>query len=211
MHKKVLDAGAGVGRVAFKINGFAESISCIDESKTAIQKLKSKIKGQNLQEKIKAYFGRLESLPFKSNSFDIVYSLWALHHLKPDWRQKLSELNRVCKKGGAVIVCFSTEKGSIPRLEALTKRGEIALRKKFTANVAKFLKELNRNSSIKKVKLPFYFKNASLAFKVLSETFLPRPLTAEQAVKCKAFLKKHSSKKGCFFDEECAFVYSFKT
>ena len=143
-------------------------------------------------------------------SFGIVYSLWTLHHLKLDWKAKLKELNKACRKSGAVIVCFSTEKGSIPRLEALTKEKELALRKKFTLGVAEFLKSLNGNSGIKKVQLPFYFKNANWAFEVLSNTFLPKPLTAKQELACKKFLKKHSSKKGCFLSEECVFVYSFK-
>jgi len=209
--KKVLDAGAGIGRAAFKINGFAKSIACVDESKVALQKLNAEIRKKGLQGKIKARFGNIRELPFKSNSFDIAYSLWVLHHYKRDWQGVLKELNRVCKKQGCVIVCFSTEKGSIPRLEAIARANEIKLRKEFAKKVLRFLKKLNGNSFVKTARLPFYFKTPSWAFEVLSETFLPKPLTALQEKKCREFLKKHSSKKGCFLDEEAAFVYSFKT
>lgn len=210
--KKVLDAGSGIGRAAFKIQGFCEKLTALDKNDFALKALREGIKAQGLEKKVSAVQGSLEKIPFSAkNSFDIVYSLWALHHLKPDWKLKLSELNRVCRKKGCVIVCFSTEKGSIPELEALTRPKELELRKQFTQQVAGFLKKLNGNSSVKKVMLPFYFKNANWAFEVLSNTFLPKPLTALQEKKCIAFLKKRSNAKGCFLDEECAFVYSFKT
>jgi len=208
--KKVLDAGSGVGRVAFKINGFAESITCIDSSDSALQTLSAEVEKQGLQNKIKFAKGDLRALPFEDCAFDIVYSLWTIHYLKQDWQGILRELNRVCKKDGTVIVCFSTEKGSIPKMESFAKPKELLLRKKFTQGVLQFFKKLNKNSAVKKAVLPFYFKSADWAFEVFSETFLPKPLPAKAGEKCLAFLKKHSSKKGCFVDEEVAFVYSIK-
>lgn len=205
--KKVLDAGAGVGRISEKLSGFASSIYALDENSWALKSLKEKAKNNKKFFPIK---GNLENLPFKSNSFDIVLSCWTLHNLKENRKKVLSELKRVAKKNGCSIVCFSSEKYSIPKLEALTKEKEIFLRKKFRQEVEKFFKKNFKEAFVKKAKLPFYFKTHKFAFKVLSETFLPNPLSIEQKTKCLKFLKACSTKKGCFLEEEVVFVYGFK-
>lgn len=207
--KKCLDVGSGVGRVAFKINGFAKEITCVDESKAAVGKLNAEIKKHCLGRKIKARLGNILKLPFKSNSFGIAYSLWVIHNRKKDWREILMELNMVCKKGGTVIVCFSGGKSDLPKLEAIA-RHDLKERKAFKGKVLSFLKKLNGNSFSKSVLLPFKFKNADWAFEVFSETFLPKPLPAEAAKKCLAFLKRHSSRNGCAISQECVFAFSFK-
>ncbi|MDO8647568.1 MAG: class I SAM-dependent methyltransferase [Candidatus Diapherotrites archaeon] len=208
--KKCLDAGAGVGRIAFKINGFAKEIVCIDESKAALQTLKAEIKKQGLGKKIKARLGNIRKLPFKDNSFDIVYSLWTIYHLKQDWQGILEELNRVCRKGGAVIVCFSGGNADLPILESIA-RNDLKERKAFKGNVVSFLKKINGNSFFKIAQLSFWFKSPEWALKVFSETFLRFSNFSNVVVKKRfAFLKKHSSKKGCVIRQEAVFAYSFK-
>lgn len=207
--KKALDAGSGVGRVAFKINGFARRITCVDESPAALKILRSEIKRQCLNGKVKAVKGDIRALPFKNNSFGIVYALWVIHNYKKDWQGILEELNRVCRKGGAVIVCFSGGNSDLPKLEAIA-RHDLKERKAFRGKVLSFLKKLNGNSFSKPVLLPFKFESPEWAFKVFSETFLPKPLPGKAAEKCLAFLKSHSSKKGCVVRQEAVFCTSVK-
>ncbi|MFH1751464.1 MAG: class I SAM-dependent methyltransferase [archaeon] len=210
-NKQVLDAGAGVGRVAFKVQGFCDKITCLDENDWALKALEKGKEKLGLQNKIEIKKGSIKQIPLPDNSFDITYALWVMHHYKPDWELMIKEMVRVTKPGGFIITCFSTEKGSIPVMEAIKKENEIQLRKEFPKKVQKELEKNNCSSGIKKAMLPFYFKNADFTFRVLSETFLPKPLEKQAESKVKDFIKKHSNEKGTFLDEEVAFVFGRKS
>ena len=47
--------------------------------------------------------GVVENLPFEDETFDLVSSRYAFHHF-PDPKPVISEMARVCKRGGYAIV-----------------------------------------------------------------------------------------------------------
>lgn len=57
----------------------------------------------NPEKSVKYYLGKLEKLPFKSESFDTIICVEVLEHLKND-QQAINELVRVLKKKGKLII-----------------------------------------------------------------------------------------------------------
>ena len=93
---KVLDIGAGTGKILSELKDKGWQIMGIDEEKEAVKWSKKrgvKIMQANLEKK----------LPFKENSFDLVLSLDALEHLRKD-SNALKEINRVLKSKGIAII-----------------------------------------------------------------------------------------------------------
>ncbi len=88
----ILDVGCGVGEYLTLLDK-AHSVQGIDFSQEMISISNSKTKSP-------LYIGDATSLPFKNNSFDLVYCVGLLHHLKkPDKvYSSMKELARVSKR-----------------------------------------------------------------------------------------------------------------
>src|SRR5512133_2623647 len=91
----VLDAGCGRSNFVLKKNkGSIKKIVGIDVSKEATE-------GNEIVDEL--LIGDLEHLPFDSNQFDAVISLWVLEHVRdPD--RVFSQIARVLKPGGRFYV-----------------------------------------------------------------------------------------------------------
>ncbi len=104
--KTLLDLGAGLGQDSrfFCKNNFL--VTSTDLSDTALVMSKKK---DNLK-KIKYHQIDLnEKLPFKDESFDVVYSHLALHYLDYEHTQRVfDEIYRVLKKDGIIASIFNT-------------------------------------------------------------------------------------------------------
>jgi ubiquinone/menaquinone biosynthesis C-methylase UbiE len=97
--KTVLDCGCGNGRGSvFAVNNGAKEISAIDTSITNIISTKRNL--QRIDANLKdIQLGTLESMPFPSDSFDVVWCNGVLMHTaEPD--KCLQEVIRVLKPGG---------------------------------------------------------------------------------------------------------------
>lgn len=92
---KVLDIGAGNG--AFADFCELQQIYLFEGNINSVDKLKEKYK--NVE------FGRLPLLPYKNNYFDIIHMSHVIEHLQTqEAYDTLVELDRCCKKGGAIII-----------------------------------------------------------------------------------------------------------
>lgn len=96
--KKVLDAGAGTGRLTKKLTDVGAHVTALDISPEMLTHLKRKCPSTTLVE------GDMEAMPFADESFDMIFSSLALVHLKKI-EPFLEECYRVlCDGGRAVIV-----------------------------------------------------------------------------------------------------------
>ena len=101
--KKILDVGAGTGRVSLPLALAGAQVVALDVSEKILEILKRKNK------KIQTVIGEAESLPFEDASFDIVASAFLIVHLK-ELKIFFDEVYRVLKPGGLFLVSNINQK-----------------------------------------------------------------------------------------------------
>jgi len=102
--KKILDAGAGTGRLAVELAKFpGAKVTALDVSAEMLDRLKKK--NQNIE----CVVGDAENLPFMSGSFDVVLAAFLMVHLK-DPRRFFDEAYRVLKDGGIFLATNINQK-----------------------------------------------------------------------------------------------------
>ena len=98
-----LEFGCGTGLISFYLNDKFENITLVDTSKGMIDVLNSKIE-QYKVDNMKAYetdINKSQMLP--ENSYDIIYTSMALHHII-DTETTIKNLYRLLKKDGYLCV-----------------------------------------------------------------------------------------------------------
>lgn len=93
---RLLDAGGGTGRVSSRLYPLARSVVICDFSFAMLRQ--AAVKGG--LSPVRAY---AEKLPFDDSCFDRILVVDALHHFC-DQRQALTELARVLKPGGRLVI-----------------------------------------------------------------------------------------------------------
>jgi len=94
---KVLDAGAGSGRISLKLLEAGAEVTALDISPEMLSLLRQK------SPRITTVEGDMEALPFEDASFDRVFSSLAIVHLK-DVTSFFDEVYRVLKDDGLFIL-----------------------------------------------------------------------------------------------------------
>ena len=95
--KKVLDAGAGTGRLAIRLHNAGAHVTALDLSPEMLNTIRRK------KPAIKTVEGDMETMPFEDKTFDMVFSSLAMVHLKRV-DKFLDECYRVLKDGGKAVV-----------------------------------------------------------------------------------------------------------
>ncbi|MCK5107121.1 MAG: class I SAM-dependent methyltransferase [Nanoarchaeota archaeon] len=94
--KKILEAGCGTGRILIPLTANGNKIDGFDLSKNMLNQLSKK------DPKIRTKIGDIEKIPYKSDTYDLVYSITVLIHLT-NFEKGFREMYRVAKKGGLVV------------------------------------------------------------------------------------------------------------
>jgi ubiquinone/menaquinone biosynthesis C-methylase UbiE len=135
----LLDQGCGGGRyaTAWRLLGISKVIG-IDFSDTGLSDAKSRVELAGI-DNVEFVKGSVLNMPFKDDTFDIVYSNGVLHHTE-DWRKGIKEQLRVMKTGGLGWQYLIENPGgifwdSIEILRAITKD----VNKKFAQDVLRSL------------------------------------------------------------------------
>ena len=102
-NKKILDVGAGTGRLAIKLARLKAMVTALDISEEILKILSKKNK------QIATVVGEAENLPFSDNDFDIAAAAFLIVHLKNP-KIFFEEAYRVLKSGGQLIVTNINQK-----------------------------------------------------------------------------------------------------
>ena len=117
---RILDMATGTGDVAIEIihqNDHRRKVFGLDFSEPMIQRARQKVLKKSLSQTITLSLGDALSLPFQDNTFDASIIAFGLRNIV-DKEQALSEMARVIKKEGKVIILEFTfpKKGWMRRL-----------------------------------------------------------------------------------------------
>lgn len=107
--KKVLDVGAGTGRIIHNLNMAGGEVTAVDLSENMLKVLKKKFP------RIEAKQGDIEELPFEDETFDVVVATFVIVHLR-ELQDAFDEVYRVLKPGGVFIVTNINQKKA-PKLK----------------------------------------------------------------------------------------------
>ena len=92
---KILDAGSGTGLLASKLKALG-NVYAVDIHPEAVKYAKKR--------KIKVQKASITRLPFKNDYFDLVTCIDVLYHQRVNDRKALTEIIRVLKPGGLLII-----------------------------------------------------------------------------------------------------------
>ncbi|MFN0157266.1 MAG: methyltransferase domain-containing protein [Bacteroidota bacterium] len=100
--KKVLEAGSGIAEISIDIAAQGGVVTLLDISKDALEMSQRFLEKRGLTATY--VLGDLFDMPFKENSFDIVWNAGVVEHFKfDDQVAALKQFGRVVKSGGYVI------------------------------------------------------------------------------------------------------------
>jgi len=116
-NKKILDVGAGTGRLALSLFNAGADVTALDVSFEMLKMLSNKNK------KIETKIGDADNLPFNSSSFDFVTAAFVVVHLKNPL-SFFDEAYRVLKDDGKLIITNINQKEAP---EVRTKKGKIKI------------------------------------------------------------------------------------
>lgn len=116
-NKKILDVGAGTGRLSLELSKMGADVVALDISPEMLKILKRK------NFRIQTVVGDVENLPFPNDSFDVVTAAFLIVHLKNPERF-FDEAYRVLKDGGKLLVSNINQKEPP---EVKTKQGVIKI------------------------------------------------------------------------------------
>lgn len=108
--KTVLDAGTGRGRFAIAFaKGGAERVVAVDISSVMLSLARGEAEKEGVSDRVLFEVGDVESLRYPDDHFDIACCMATTMHL-PYPSRALSELKRVCRTRGLVVVDASITK-----------------------------------------------------------------------------------------------------
>lgn len=117
--KRVLDVGAGNGRLAFAAAEQAREVYAVEPVETLRAYMIDRARREGVTN-LRVTDGLATYLPYPDSMFDIVMSG---HVVGDDYEGELAELTRVVKDGGWLIDCPGENRGSMPPNEGLRARG----------------------------------------------------------------------------------------
>jgi len=100
----LLDAGCGFGYHTVRLARSKAHITAVDFSDIALAAARKKIAEAGIDKQVTLQVADLTQLPFENASFDFVISWGVIMHI-PEMEKALSELARVLKPGGTLVLC----------------------------------------------------------------------------------------------------------
>lgn len=99
--KNILDCGCGAGKDSAFLARLGNLVAGIDISEDAVRT--AKLTASTLGASVEFIVADTESLPFKSETFDICYCSWTLHHM-PSPDKAFQQIRAILKGGGRLTI-----------------------------------------------------------------------------------------------------------
>lgn len=132
---KLLDVGCSEGAFLSYMLGNGVKAEAIDAEETAINFCQKRGYGDCVK------YGDIRKIPYEDNTFDVVTALDVVEHVKED-TVSISELMRVCKAGGLVIIIlpahqwlWSSNDEVVHHVKRYSKKEAVNLLRNFNAGI----------------------------------------------------------------------------
>ncbi len=103
--KRVLDLGAGIGRISLLLAKRGSEVVALDNSGAMLDKLAKSAVSARLTKRVTTVHAESSNLPFNDRSFDVIICFGLLEHLPEEERTRtLQEAVRVLKPAGRILV-----------------------------------------------------------------------------------------------------------
>lgn len=106
-NKGALDLGCGTGEYAILMERMGFTVTAVDFSKAMLLAAASKKRKSCVSDQLQLLRSECSRLPFKDGSFDIAVCISVLD-LTPFYNKLLSEIYRILKYGGKLILCIDS-------------------------------------------------------------------------------------------------------
>lgn len=104
LHHSCLDVGGGWGVFKYALANRVRSVENIEPSAEFIAKAQSSIDVINTKKNIHQYLGTIECTPYHRDSFDRIYCISVLEHIKYNRLQCIREMQRLLKPDGVLML-----------------------------------------------------------------------------------------------------------
>jgi len=119
---RILEAGTGKGHFALALARLGYSLISFDLSEEQLKIARENLESNGLSGRVELRQENGESLSFPDGSFEVVFSVNMVHHLDNPW-SVFSELTRVLKPGGKLVVSDFSREGMSMMAEVHRKEG----------------------------------------------------------------------------------------
>ena len=113
-----LDIGCGIGCHSIRLAKHGFSVLAVDFSEHVLKTAELNLQDKGWKDNIKLQRENILSLSFADETFDYILCWGVLMHI-PDIEKAVSELDRVVKKGGVLVI----SEGNMLSVESITLRG----------------------------------------------------------------------------------------
>ncbi len=113
-HENILDIATGTGDFAIELTRLKPyKVTGVDIAEKMLEIGREKIKHKELSSKIELMEADCENLPFADNNFDMATSAFGVRNFE-NLNKGLSEIYRVLKPGGTVLILEASEPSNMP-------------------------------------------------------------------------------------------------
>jgi DNA-binding transcriptional MerR regulator/predicted SAM-dependent methyltransferase len=139
---EVLEIGVGTGNLANRFLSEGFHITGLDQSREMLNVAKDKFP------RLKLRLGEFLKIPFENNTFDILVSTYAFHHLNDEEKGvAIKEMLRTLKDGGKIIIgdlMFQNEKQKEEIIKNLTKEQIDEIEDEYYSNIELLQNEFSK-------------------------------------------------------------------
>lgn len=206
--KRVLEVGAGTGRLALKFAPICSKLYALDKDGETINSLIKNASEDNVLSKIKPIVGESSSLSFPDGFFDAVYSTWTLQSVD-NLKESVEEMVRVTKSGGTIINVLSSGEGDETKVKGYLKSDAKKLRENRISKIKEILSEECDVEEKRKV-LNFSFPaDVEEVYSVLKAITLGNKELSSSA-EIKKYLRNLIRKDRLHFTQGASFICGYK-
>ncbi|MBU3129098.1 MerR family transcriptional regulator [Clostridium tagluense] len=130
---EILEIGVGTGNLANRFLSIGLHITGLDQSREMLNVAKEKFP------KLKLRLGEFLKLPFENNTFDVIVSTYAFHHLNEEEKiVAIKEMLRILKNDGKIIIgdlMFENEKQKHKIMKNLTRKQIDEIEDEYYSNI----------------------------------------------------------------------------